>query len=307
MTRRRSLLVAAVAAAAAAAAAWPGAARAADPDVTGVVFVAQPVRAPVAPERVTPVPPFVPAGVPEQSGEVTVGPDRAAALWLDPLDVVRVRHTAALRFARVIGAEGVRARLDEPGAAIERGVTYLSQPPGRGDVWIIWADRAAAIRVERPVARDGRLIWDDTLRALLDWVDRGGARVAIPVADGASAAALALDADARLGAQIEAAWPSAKLRKAVRAWRKAARDRGADRDPAARRAAARDHAARRPARHGRRRHGRRSARAGAAAVPRVSGAGPWKLTLVGPGVLRVEARAVLPPITAAATRPSRRR
>src|SRR5262250_2052339 len=114
----------------------------ADDDVTGVVFVAQPVRAPVALDKVTPLAPFVPAGTPERAGDVQVAADHGAALWLEPLDVVRVRHGAndKLHFARVAGGAATRARLAEPGLPMASGVTYLSQPPGRGDVWLIWAD-----------------------------------------------------------------------------------------------------------------------------------------------------------------------
>ena len=270
--------------------------------VTGVVFVAQPVRAPVAPDRVLPVPPFVPAGVPEQSGEVAVGPDRAAALWLDPLDVVRVRHQGALRFARLAGGEGARARIDEPGAAIAPGVTYLAQPPGRGDVWMIWAERAAAIRVERPIARDGRVIWDDTQRAVLEWIDRGGApadHAAIPIADGAYGAALQLEADAVLGAQIEAAWPEPRLARAVRAWRKSSVVAALT----AVRPLVAPQLALTPLDD-------LAGMGGDVTVPdprapaprpyqRVGAARPWKLRLDGPGALRVEVRAILPALAAA--------
>ena len=191
-------------------------------DVTGIVFIAQPVRAPVSPARVMPVAPFVPAGVAERTGAIDLGTDRAAALWLDALDVVQVRKVGGagtLRFARVVGAGKTRATIAEPGAAIANGITYLAQPPGGGDVWMIWADGAATVRVERPVARDGRAVWETTQRALLAWVDGGGARPAIPVVDGAYVAAARIDADASTGHALETIDPA--LRGAVRAWRKA--------------------------------------------------------------------------------------
>jgi hypothetical protein len=191
-------------------------------DVTGIVFVTQPVRAPVAPDRVMPVAPFVPSGTAEQTGAIALGSERAAALWLDALDVVRVRTidgAGKLRFARVAGGVSSRARIDEPGIAIDASTHYLTQPPGGGDTWMIWADGAATVRIERAIARDGRAIWESTQRALLAWVDRGGARPAIPITDGAHVAALSFDADAAVGAAIEAA--DSSLRDAVRAWRKA--------------------------------------------------------------------------------------
>jgi hypothetical protein len=190
-------------------------------DITGIVFVPQPVRAPVAPDRVMPVAPFVPSGVGETTGAVEVGPDRAATLWLDALDVVQVRKAGAgtIKLARVVGAGKTRATIAEPGVAVADGVTYLAQPPGGGDVWMIWADRATTIRVERPVVRSGRAIWETTQRDLLAWVDTGGPRPAIPVVDGAYGAVLRIDADASTGAAIEALDPA--QRTAVRAWRKA--------------------------------------------------------------------------------------
>ncbi|MDQ3338199.1 MAG: hypothetical protein M4D80_23790 [Myxococcota bacterium] len=191
-------------------------------DVTGIVFVPQPVRAPVAPDRVMPVAPFVPSGVGERTGVIDVGPDRAATLWLDALDVVQVRKVGGggkVLLARVVGAAKTRATIAESGVAAASGITYLAQPPGGGDVWMIWADKPATIHVERPVVRDGRAIWETTQRALLAWVESGGARPAIPVVDGAYAAVLRIDADASTGAAIEALEPA--QRAAVRAWRKA--------------------------------------------------------------------------------------
>ena len=121
-------------------------------DSVGVVFVAQPVRGPVSPHDVTAVAPFVPAATPQVAGRIQIGPDRAAALWLDPLDVVVVRHDAAtkLALARVVGTDAARAELVEPGVPVAAGVTYLTQPPGRGDVWIIRAAAAATVTIERP-------------------------------------------------------------------------------------------------------------------------------------------------------------
>jgi len=263
-------------------------------DITGVGFVAQPVRAPVSPARVLPIAPFVPDGVGEQTGDVLVGPDRAAALWLDALDVIRVRGEGPLKFARVVGAAGTRAQLAESGVAVARGVTYLAQPPGAGNVWMIWAERSATIHIERPIARDGRLVWDTTQRELLAWVDRGGARPALPVADGAYVAALELDSDAAVGAALEAAYPSPAIKTAVRAWRKAQVVAAVT--------------AVRPLVTPQLRVDPLDALAGMTgdvSVPdpsspdprpyrRVSGPHTYDLELDGPGVLRIEARALLP-------------
>ncbi len=178
----------------------------------GVVWVPQPVRAPVAPEAVAPIAPYVAASVDELTGELTVGPRAAAALWLDPLDVVRVRARSGVpRFARVVGGAGTRAVLDEPGIPEDRGVTLLAQPPGRGDVWIVWARERAVISVERPVRRRGRLVWDEVEREVMSWIDRGdaGAPPELPLVGGTGEARLRLLADRRL--------PAARRRARARA------------------------------------------------------------------------------------------
>ncbi|MBA3452739.1 MAG: hypothetical protein H0T42_06600 [Deltaproteobacteria bacterium] len=202
---------------------WPRTARA-ELDLRGAVFVAQGVRFPVAVAEVSPAAPFVPAGVAEVTGAVDVGPERAAVVWLDPLAIVRIRHDANRmpRFMRVVGSGPARARVREPGIASAPGVTYLAQPPGRGDVWIIVADAPATIRVERAIIRSGRMIWEDLQRTLLAWVESGtGPLPAIPISDGSRLLAAELEADATVGAAIERAFPQASIRAGVRAWRKA--------------------------------------------------------------------------------------
>jgi hypothetical protein len=190
-------------------------------DVAGVVFVPQGVRGPLAPTGVTAEPPFVPAGTPEKTGEVELGPDRAVALWLGPLDLVRVRYKVGspIRFARVVGAGGARGRIVEPGITASPGFSYLAQPPGRADVWMIWADKPATVAVERPMRRTGRLAWDAARDALVRWVDKGGELPEIPVAEGTFGFLLHARADALLGKELVTASP--QLAKSVTAWRKA--------------------------------------------------------------------------------------
>jgi hypothetical protein len=193
----------------------------------GLVWVAQPVRAPVDPDAVRPTPPFVPAAVAEIAGEATVGPERGAALWLDALDVVRVRAEpgARPRFQRVLGPgaggsnAGARALLDEPGVAAAPGVWYLSQPPGRGDVWLIDAREPTRVTVERPVVRRGRLVWTDVQDEILDWIDADGAPPELPLVDGSAGVRLTLAAERELGRALVKLDPA--LAPAVRSWRKA--------------------------------------------------------------------------------------
>lgn len=190
-------------------------------DVAGVVFVPQGVRGPLALTAVTGEPPFVPAATPEKTGQVAVGPDRGVALYLGPLDLVRVRYQvgAPIRFARVVGAGGANGRIVESGITAAPGYSYLAQPPGRADVWMIWAEKPATVTVERPMRRTGRLAWDAARDALVGWVDTGGTLPDIPVAEGTYGFLLHARADALLGKELVTAYP--QLAKAVTAWRKA--------------------------------------------------------------------------------------
>ncbi|MEJ7602903.1 MAG: hypothetical protein WKG01_33755 [Kofleriaceae bacterium] len=201
-------------------AALPAIAAPARSEVAGVVFAPQQVRL-VGPAAVTGEPPFVPASSPAASGDIPVGPDRVAAVFLGPLDLVRVRYPkdAQVRFARVIGAGAARARLVEPGIGATPGTTFLAQPAGRGDVWLIWTERPTTVQVERPMRRTGRLAWDGARDAMVGWVDRGGELPAIPVTEGTFGFLVHARADALLGKAIVATYP--KLARAVTNWRKA--------------------------------------------------------------------------------------
>ncbi len=262
-------------------------------DLAGVVFVPQPVRGPVSPSRVGAEPPFVAADVPEISGVVDVGPDRVIAFWLDPLDVVAVRHDPSieLTMSRIVGDATAPSRLVEPGTRIDPRSTYLSQPPGRGDVWVVGATTPTRIRVDRPVTLSGRAVWDGTHQALVAWIDHGGARPVIPVADGTTALAAHLDGEEHLGRAIERTFPG--VRAAVRAWRKAGAIAGITSirplvRPTFAVTAIDDLAG----------------MSGELVVPGESTTRPYRrivtprtfqLDLEGPGTLRVEARAILPP------------
>jgi len=268
---------------------------AAAPALDGVVWAPQPVRAPVRPDTVQPEAPFVPADVDERSGAIEVGPDRAAALWIDALDVVRVRRldrsAARLRYARVVGAAATRAVVAEAAVALAPGVDALAQPPGGGDVWIVWASAPARIAIDRPVRRSGRLIWEVAQRRLLAWVDRGGPAPALPVSDGAGALAVQLEAEARLGAALVAAAPGRATRAAVASWRKARALAGL--------------AATRPLLRGQLSVTERDELDGVGGAVTLAGdddgiyrrwpggAARWTLRLRGPGVLRVDARGLV--------------
>ena len=188
----------------------------------GVVWIATPVRAPVAPKDASPLYPFVPTAAPETTGPVDVGPDRAAAIWLDPLEVVRVTRRAGAkpRFVRVVGDGRARALAAEPGAPIDERSAYLAQPPGRGDLWLISADADATIVVERPLVRAARTAWNRAEDDVAAWIDRGaGEPPPIPVAAGSAEVVLLLRGQADLAAAMVARQPT--LAGPLAAWRKA--------------------------------------------------------------------------------------
>lgn len=189
----------------------------------GLSWQDQPVRAPVKPELVTGVAPWVPASVPEVQGEITVGPDQAAAFWLSPLEVVQVAgEPGALRFDRVVGERDLSAswlRVRESGTAVRPGLWYLSEPIGEGSVWVVTADRRTTVRVQRPSRTQDALAEEALRQTLLHWVDGRADRPALPALG-----------ELRDRADLEAALAEVLLRgvpaedplhAAVRDWRKA--------------------------------------------------------------------------------------
>ncbi|HWN69444.1 MAG TPA: hypothetical protein VNM90_17505, partial [Haliangium sp.] len=162
----------------------------------------RPVRYPVAPAQVQPEAPRVPAHVGTVQGAIEIGPSRAAALWLDALDVVRVRRAdastaessdgapaaapaaaipdaapeaiadATIILRRVIAtpagdAARTRGEIEESPALVAPGLWYVAQPPERGDVWVIAATAPMRVVIERPVWHDDARLWEDARRAIL--------------------------------------------------------------------------------------------------------------------------------------------
>src|SRR3954447_250126 len=99
----------------------------------------QAVRAPVSAEGVSNGSPWVEASVPEVQGEVEVGPSKGAAVWVGPLELLRVSSSGnGLRFQRVLRAlapDEPKVMIDEPGTLASEGHWYLAEPPGPGSVW----------------------------------------------------------------------------------------------------------------------------------------------------------------------------
>lgn len=181
------------------------------------------------PAAVDPAPPYVPPGAPSvRADAVRVGPDRAAALWLDRLDVLRVVPVDAagepvqappLRAARVVGDAGARAVIDEDEALLPvDGRTWmLVQGPAEGAVWRLSADRPVRLRIERLARRPARVIWETARRDLLDRALDPTAT--LPAVAGATAMTRALDLARALAERVGAPDdPRDPTAAALRAW-----------------------------------------------------------------------------------------
>jgi hypothetical protein len=189
----------------------------------GLAWEPLPLRAPVAPRDVLGAAPWVPPSTPRVEGAVRVGPERGAALWLSPLEVVRVEgEDGALRFERVPRveeAEAPRLRLEEPGQPVEPGRWLLSEPLGPGSMWVVTATRPTWVRIQRPVASRGPRTEEAVRGALLGWVD--GAQPLPPLPFRAELRAR-LELDAQVAEALVQGTPEdSPLRTAVREWRKA--------------------------------------------------------------------------------------
>jgi hypothetical protein len=217
---------------------------------TRIAWEAQPVRYPVAPAQVQPEPPHVPAQVDTVAGVIEIGPERAAAFWMDALDVRRVRrveqragaaeHGAATRapnapnagsapalvLRRVVGTPAgmvarTRGEVEEAPALVAPGIWHVAQHPEHGDVWVITATAPMRVVIERPTWRDDARLWEETRGAVLQWIERGGAMPEILPGPDSLALGLGLRADHALARLLTHA-TAPRLGQAVRAWRQAA-------------------------------------------------------------------------------------
>ncbi|MBA3817909.1 MAG: hypothetical protein H0X17_03385, partial [Deltaproteobacteria bacterium] len=131
------------------------------------------VKWPVSPGQVQATPGWTPAGIGDTDAPVTVTQDQAAVVWLGALEIVRVRvvrgDTETLRFRRVTGSPGARLWIDDPGARVHGGI-QLIEPPGPGSIWTITAARPVTLVVETTRGRPPRLAWEQTRAALSRWI-----------------------------------------------------------------------------------------------------------------------------------------
>lgn len=211
------------------------AARASVPD-DGLVWAPQAVRWPVDPAQVTPAPPFVPDEIREVDGEVEVGPESGAAFFLDGLELARVRVVGGAgepRIRQVFGGSrssiqtGLKAIVDAGAARDADGSWRIVEPPGDGDVWIVDAEAPIRVVIEHPRTLPARLAWEDAREAILTAIDRGGPTPQVPGEPGATELVAQLEAQAAIGRDLVAAGGEG-LAPAVRAWQKAAALRALD-------------------------------------------------------------------------------
>lgn len=171
-------------------------------------------------------------------GSIEIDRTRAALVWIEALETIRVRRLAGaaeLRFWRL--ADGHAASV-ESGIARTRDSWELFQPPGVGALWLVAlaeagpeadpevADASTTIVIERAKARSARFVDVEVEREQLDWIADGGRGEAPPLLRGrgdALAGRLALlgaladallaapDADAALRSGVEAWWMLATL------------------------------------------------------------------------------------------------
>lgn len=214
------------------------AAEPAGPDAD-IVWKPRAVRYPALPSEVRAEAPFVTREARSIAGPVEIGPDRAAVLWVDALDVVRVRRVDALSgetggraakpaarrggdqemasrgrtnepgtisLLRVVGGRG-RAAMAERAVSVEPGIWHIAQPPAHGDVWVISAPRPMTVVVEYPTQAQSSALWEAIRTDILRWVDEDGEVPRIPMVSGGSELQLRLRADRAIGRLLGVASP----------------------------------------------------------------------------------------------------
>ncbi|MFL5320015.1 MAG: hypothetical protein ACJ790_10210 [Myxococcaceae bacterium] len=126
----------------------------------GVEWGPQAVLAPVRRSELRVAPPFVQSKAKEVTGEVEVGPEEGAVFFLGSLETVRVKADPTVRFTRVpVAMQPDRSLLEieERGIPARAGLYYLAEPIGDGSLWFITASKKTTISLERPRAVDQQL------------------------------------------------------------------------------------------------------------------------------------------------------
>lgn len=164
---------------------------------------------------------------------VEITPNKNAIFWLDELNVVRISADnpgtgKQLRFGRVITNTGtgtaseVRAIVEEPGIPVREDVYYLAQPPGGGSVWYVTAKAPVRIRIEHVDDPLGHTAWESLRRTVMDWIAHGRGDIALLPFPGATEMRARLHTERDFAAIISATWPDdSRLAESARAWRTA--------------------------------------------------------------------------------------
>lgn len=108
-------------------------------------------------------------------GPIDLDGDRAALVWIEALETVRVRQIAGQAKPRFWRISDGHAAIAEPGIARGARAWELFQPPGVGAMWLIEASRDQSddhvrVLVERPRARLARFVDVEVEREIFDWI-----------------------------------------------------------------------------------------------------------------------------------------
>lgn len=266
---------------------------------SGAIWIAHPLLFPVDPDSLSPEMPHTDSRATAVRGPVEVAPDRAAAFWLDALHVVRVRLedprlTPTLRFNRVIGSStpgAARVLVEEHGVLVEPGIFYLIQPAGVGGIWSVSAAKRARVYIEHVELPSGHVAWESLQRSVLDWIDSDAADIELPPFPGAVEMRLRLQAERDIArALVLMSGDAPHVRRATQLWRKAS--------------AVQQLILIRPFNRSYLRLARLEDNLADIGPPVIIGVGApyrrldsfersWRIDLEGPGVLRIDARALL--------------
>ncbi len=170
--------------------------------------------------------PFVPERTPRDSGSVIAAPGLAVLFWIPALGSVRVRKSnpsdgANVRFHRIeTKAAGSHAIIDAPGREYGNGEWLLTQPPGTGGAWAVDADRPTLLIIERAEPRKARMIWEHVVRSLMEWIHKSTELPWFPPVHGSAAVVTRLTAHEQAAYELLALDPpNPDVRAALASWR----------------------------------------------------------------------------------------
>ena len=271
-------------------------------DAAGWVWTPLRVHQGVDPNTLVAMPPHVPKGTSSAFSPVSVATGFGALVWVDSMSTIRVRATdkkkdTRLRFRRLEKGDTGFALIDVPGVLADNGNWFLTEESAAGHAWLIEAEAPTEVSIEQSRPREGRLIWEHAQDTLLAWVEGHGPFPNLPAVHGRAALRTRLLAQQQVAQAIAAAGSRyAPIDRALLAWRKAS----ALQELARIRPLVRPHYVSRRVRRENKipvelPHLQALVEAGeTAAVPyfRFEDGESWDITVRGPSVLRLTARAL---------------